>query len=272
MNWQEFVSFFQNITPETVFILVLAGFVAGFVNTLAGNGSAITMLVMSALDLPIAIANATNRMGVLAQSGVGALTFKHHQQEQKKELKLPQKALYACWGAVLGAQTASVIPRTWLEYSVAALMLFLLWLVLKEPQKWLVEQDKAKSLSWYNELFLFLGIGFYGGYIQIGVGALLLVGLVRGCGFAVQTANLLKNSLVFFFTIPAFCVFWWHGQIHWAVGLVLVLGQVLGAWLAATLGSKHPKASIGIRCLLIASIIAGFLLYSGLFSGLRKVS
>ncbi|TAF33958.1 MAG: sulfite exporter TauE/SafE family protein [Cytophagales bacterium] len=261
---------FWGLDTSTICLLLLGGLVAGFINTLAANGSAVSLLMMSSLDISTSMANATNRVGVLVQSAVSSLTYKHA-QEHKVAFNFLPKVIYSCIGSVLGAQCASFMPRQWLEYSVAGLMLFLLWLVWSEPQKWLKTTSEPQKLAWYEDLLIFLGIGFYGGYIQMGVGALLFVALVRGCGLSIKDANLFKNSLVFFFTIPAFLVFVWNKQIHWPVGIVLVFGQSLGAWLAARFGSKHPQASKIVRYLLIICIVAGFFLYSGLLAWLWEL-
>ena len=84
--------------------LVVAGFIAGFINTIAGGGSLITLPVLIFLGLPPSIANGTNRIGILLQTFTGAVGYR------SKGIKTFPFSIYcgisALIGSVIGAQIA----------------------------------------------------------------------------------------------------------------------------------------------------------------------
>lgn len=233
----------------------LAGLAAGFINTLAGNGSAITLPMLSMLGLPAGMANGTNRVGVAAQSLTGYLTFR------KKGVHTDGAALWwlivpAVVGSVAGAQLAVELHEKYLNLALSCLMALLLYLVVKDPERWLAAATPNPSgFRSVKTTLLMLAVGLYGGFIQAGVGILILAALVLGAGYSLNQANSIKSLLVFAFTIPALFIFIINGQVNWYLGLLLTVGQTAGAWAAATFAVKIPRANYWIRLLLIAVIV-----------------
>ena len=80
-------------------LLVGGGFLAGIINTLAGNGSAITLPLLISMGLPANEANATNRVGVLLQTLTAILTLKR----SKRTLVLVRKSLWYYIPTILGS-------------------------------------------------------------------------------------------------------------------------------------------------------------------------
>jgi uncharacterized membrane protein YfcA len=66
-------------------LLIITGILAGFINTLAGSGSLITLPLLMFMGLPANIANATNRIGIFLQSAVGAVSFRQNKVFEYKE-------------------------------------------------------------------------------------------------------------------------------------------------------------------------------------------
>jgi len=234
---------------------IFTGFVAGIMNTLAGNGSALTLPVLVLLGLPTGVANGTNRIGVLVQSLTGYLTFKKGGMSADtaafKWLVIPAVA-----GSVAGAQKAVVLHEKFLNLALACLMLLLLYLTLKNPAQWLTtQQPNAHKLRNAKTLMLMFLVGIYGGFIQAGVGIIILTALVPFAGYSLTQANSIKSLLVLAFTIPALLVFILNGQVNWLLGLLLSVGQALGAWVAATFALRVARANVYIRYLLIAVIV-----------------
>lgn len=255
-------------TPWFIYLLAaLAGLVAGIINTLAGNGSAITLPILALLGLPTGMANGTNRVGVAAQSLVGYLTFR------KRGVRAGGSAMWwlitpAVLGSVLGAQLAVELNEKYLNLALSCLMVLLLYLVIKNPERWLAAQtpNKAKLRSLKTLLLMFV-VGLYGGFIQAGVGILILATLVLGVGYNLTQANSIKSLLVFAFTLPALFIFLVNGQVNWPLGLLLTVGQSMGAWLAATFAVKIPQANAYIRWLLIGVIVVAIIHFGRHFIG-----
>jgi hypothetical protein len=235
-----------------------AGIVAGGINTLAGAGSLITLPLRLLMGLSPHEANATNRLGVLFQSASGMYAFRRND-------RLPvtdglRYVLPSALGAILGAAVAATIASAALRYSILAAMILVLVLLFVDPQSWLrvASRDDGRHRHPLAVAMLF-AIGFYGGFVQAGVGVLLLAGLVLGCGRNLVEANALKLWIVLIATVPALILFLAYDQVRFGPGLSLSAGQMLGAYLAASYASRSETAALWIRRLLIVITIAAII-------------
>jgi uncharacterized membrane protein YfcA len=228
------------------------GFVAGFINTLAGSGSLITLPVLILLGLPANVANGTNRVGILIQCAVAVTTFWRHgsyKGQQPTGLIVP-----SVLGAVVGAQLAVNLDETLLERTIAGLMLFMLVLVIARPGRWLAEHDKEPALPYPLRFIIFFAVGAYGGFIQAGVGFFLLAGLVLAAGHSMVGSSALRNLIVLFFTVAALGVFIWNDQVRWGLGLLLAAGNGAGAWVAARMTIAHGARFVRYALIAILAI------------------
>lgn len=227
------------------------GLLAGFINTLASNGSLLTLPMLIFFGLSPSVANATNRVGVLVQTATSS-----YQYWRRGKLEYPDGS--ALWiitplllGSLLGAFVAVDLSEAVLNYSIAAVMGVMLLVVIFNLKP---EEHLNKFQPNITTFILFLLIGCYGGYLQAGVSLLLLATLFAH-GISYPIANGLKLSLVLLLTVPALAVFIWQGQVNWKVGAVLAAGQALGA----VLGGKVVFISgieKWVRYLLIFVIVA----------------
>lgn len=232
--------------------LLLGGFAAGIINTLAGNGSAITLSLLIFTGLPADMANATNRIGALVQTltAVGSL------KRSKRTKKLFKDSVWfiipSVIGSVIGAFIAVEIDPQLLRYIIGGIMLVLLVTILTNPKKWQRSTDTSKEhrtvLNW---ILIFL-IAVYGGFLQMGIGIMLLATLVLIAHYSLRDANIIKLLLALIFVLPAFIVFLFSGDIDWLPGGVLAVGQGIGAFIGARYILFLPKANLIIRWLLIA--------------------
>ena len=215
----------------------LAGFVAGFINTLAGSGSLLTLPLLILLGLPANVANATNRVGVLLQTIAAVATF-------GRRGALP---LAGSWkllvpsvvGGVVGAELAVDLDEALLRQTIGVLLLVLLGVMLLKPERWIAAHAAPREPRLLVEVPLFFAIGVYGGFIQVSVGLFLLAGLVLGAGYNLVGANALKNLIVLVLTAAALVVFVINDQVEWTFGLLLGAGQAAGAWVAARFAIKR---------------------------------
>ena len=249
------------IAPYT--LAILGGVVAGIVNTLAGNGSAITLpILMFTLGLDVRQAWGTNRVGVLLASLVGAGTFKQSGVLESKGILW--MLVPTVVGATIGATVATFLDAEAMHWVIAIVMVFILVVVLTQPKRW-IKQKGQKDLQAFEEVLdnprklsrtiSFFFVGVYGGFIQMGVGFLLLAVLVLQARYDLVKANAIKVVIVMAFTIPALIIFHCKGMVEWPIGLLLAAGQCVGAWIAARFASRHPRADVWIRRLLIVMII-----------------
>jgi hypothetical protein len=211
--------------------LAVVGFVSGFLNVLAGGGSLLTLPLLIFLGLPAAVANGTNRVGVLCQNIFAIGSFRRHRV-------LPMKLALICTapsllGSWLGAELAVEIDERLFQRLLAGIMIGVLIIILLDPAKRLRgDEQHFTPLRLAVLLVSFFFIGIYGGFVQAGVGFLILPALLVH-GFDLVRANAVKIFVILAFTVPALAVFVWHGQVDWLLGFVLAAGNASGGWLAS---------------------------------------
>lgn len=250
------------MTLTQILLLIILGLLSGFINMFAGGGSMLVVPFLIFLDLPANMANATNRVAIFLQNIVSTTTFK---QKKILDFKTDYKLLIpTCLGCAIGAYTAVDTQDDILEKVIGGLLIIMFFMVLLDPSSWIktnIEHAKAKNPI--LRFIIFLGIGFYGGFIQIGVGFFMLAGLVLGCGFDLLKANALKVFLILIYTSIALIIFSNHGLINWQIGFILSCGNMAGAWIGARLSVKWGARYI--RYILLISLILVALKLWGVF-------
>jgi uncharacterized membrane protein YfcA len=106
---------------------------------------------------------------------------------------------------------------------------------------------------------LFLAVGFYGGFIQMGMGVFFLVVTVLIMKINIIDANALKTTIVAIYTIVVVFLFHRNGLIEWKLGLTVAIGQSVGGYLTADIASRYPEADRWAYRLLIIVIIFALL-------------
>ena len=232
--------------------VVGAGIFAGFINTLAGSGSLVTLPLLIFIGLPANIANGTNRVGILLQNIVGVGSFRQNDALDTRGTVI--LSIPAILGSIIGAQIAVDLDEALMERVIGVIMIMMLIVMVLSPSRWV--QGQMKNMegrpAWWK-LVIFFFIGIYGGFIQAGVGIFLLAGLVLAVGYDLVRANAVKNGIVLLFTVSALLVFVINGQVDWIVGLVLAVGNMIGAWLAAKVAVE--KGAKWVHRLLVVVII-----------------
>lgn len=240
---------------STIIIAVLGGFLAGVVNTLAGNGSVITLSILTeVMGLPGTIANATNRVGILFQGFASSAGF----IKNKKYAVVRHTKLYvavATVGAIIGVYAAMSISNDQFKAIFKYLLLFMLLIVLVNPKRWLIKNSEAAVQNLYISIPAFLLLGFYGGFIQMGMGVFFLAISVLIMKINIIDANALKTFIIALYSIVVVAIFHWNGMIDWKVGLIVAAGQATGGYLTADISSRYPNAEVWAYRLLILVII-----------------
>jgi uncharacterized membrane protein YfcA len=238
------------MSPEEAVLLLAVGVVSGFINTLAGGGSMLTLPALMMTGMPADLANGTNRVAVLAQSITGAKGF-------DQAGKLDRGALVGIiaptvLGAGLGAAMASVLPNTWLKPILLTVMAIVALSLLVPSGTKPIESDKLPAGGVIAWLALF-GAGLYGGFIQAGVG-FILVAIVSGVlHYDLLRSNALKLVCTSIFSGVALIIFALQGQVLWLTGIVLALGSVLGA-LASVRFAINVDESV-LRSILVIMVL-----------------
>ncbi|SDB83259.1 sulfite exporter TauE/SafE family protein [Williamwhitmania taraxaci] len=217
---------------DIISILIIAGFLVGFINTIAGSGTVITYSLFMGMGMPANITNGTIRLGVILQTLAATFNFKRQGiLDYKRGLKL---SIPVAIGSIIGAQSAALIDTKIFEKLLAFIMLSMIFFLFRSPDKWIYGQVAKQELkiSW-KQWILFLSIGFYGGFTHIGVGIFLLAGLVLSAGYDLVRGNAIKILAVLVYSPLALIVFMVNNQVDYRIGLISAIGNVFGGILAS---------------------------------------
>lgn len=214
-------------------LLAILGLVAGTLNVLAGGGSFLTLPMLIFLGLPAGVANGTNRVGILIQNVSAVRRF---QQEKVFDRRAALwSALPATFGAGLGTWIALYIEDADFQRILAFLMVAVTLISFWTPSR--TDDDAVDEVprQAYGTLAAgFFVVGLYGGFVQAGVGFLILAATTFA-GLDLVRGNAVKVLAVLCFTALSLTIFAWNGKVHWPYGLALAAGTFFGGQLGARL-------------------------------------
>ena len=229
-------------------VLIVAGAAAGFINALAGGGSAITIPILTEM-VGINTANGTNRIAIFLANLTAIAGYQKGDAVPWRRVGV--LVIPTVIGAAAGAWLSTVTPPDVLRLVFAGVLLLVAASVVLRPSRWLEERNAALHEPWRS--IVFLGIGFYGGFVQAGVGFILLAGLVLGAGMNLVNGNAAKVVLIAAYSPLAILLFARASQVDLAVGAVLAVGQMSGAWAGSRLAVL--KGAAWIRWVLVAAAL-----------------
>ncbi|WP_420458692.1 sulfite exporter TauE/SafE family protein [Neolewinella sp.] len=240
-------------------IALLGATLAGAINTLAGNGSAITLtILMEVLGLPADVANATNRVGIVTQGAAGTWAF--HRAGRLRVTAGRQREMWlivvlTSLGAILGIWLSLIVDNATFRTIFRYLLVVMLAVVLVNPKRWLVATHPEAALSLWVAVPAFFAMGVYGGFIQMGMGIFFLALMVLVAKYEIIQANVVKGIVVTIYTGIAVAIFAWRGLIDWPMGLLMAVGQTVGGYLTAKYAANHPRAGVWAYRLLVVVIV-----------------
>ena len=256
----EFIANIDIYSWQGIAILVVAGFLVGVINTIAGSGTAITYSLFMLMGLPAAAANGTIRLGVIMQTLAASINFK-----RKNALDVQKGIIIGIptvVGTVVGALIAVRINEDLFEKIIGSVMVLMLIFIFYKPERWIEGKESLRTQRkpiW--QILIFFVIGIYGGFIHIGVGIFLLAGLVLFAGYDLVKANGLKVFIVFLYSPFALMVYVMNDQVHYALGLISAIGNLAGGILASRYavdwGAKFIRWFLIIVIILFASKLFG---------------
>lgn len=238
--------------------LFFVGIIAGFINTLAGGGSILVLPVLILAGIPSPVANATNRVAILFQNATGTYHFHKHNQLQVRSIT--HIAVSAIIGAILGSILAVKVDSVLFDKILGVILIVILILMFRSHKQ---RNRFTKALPKWLEILIFFAIGFYGGFIQVGVGFLFLASLNLIEEYNLVQANAVKVFIIMCYTIFAVIVFTISGKVLWKYGLIIAAGNMIGAYLGVKAAIKKGEKFIRI-VLMVAVFIACMKLF-GIF-------
>jgi uncharacterized membrane protein YfcA len=236
-------------------LLVFVGFIAGMINILAGGGSLLTLPMLIFLELPPNIANATNRIALIIQNIFAVKGF------QSKGVSTFPFSIYlaisATFGAIIGAYIAVDIEGEFFNKILAVIMVIIVFYMVFKPKvnaKEVMERLTGKYLWWGIVIFFFIGI--YGGFIQAGVGFIILLALSSINRLSLVKSNAVKVFVVLIYSLSAVAIFAYNDIINWKYGLILSIGNATGGWIMSRWSVKKGDGLVQIFLIIMVTVMA----------------
>jgi uncharacterized membrane protein YfcA len=217
--------------------------VAGFLNVMAGGGSLITLPILIFMGLPVAVANGTNRVAILAQNLAAVTSFRRQGYTDWRV-----GAAFAATtvpGAIAGAFVAIHVGEGLFRAILAAVMLLAV-VGLLFPARRDAAGGRVSPRGRVLAFVAFFGIGFYGGFIQASVGFLLMLVLHQVLRFDLVRTNMHKVLIILVFSVPALMVFVATGNVAWTTAIALAAGNSLGGVVATKVSVRGGEPAIRI--------------------------
>jgi len=220
----------------------MMGFIAGIINTLAGGGSNLTLPALMVMGMPADMANASNRVGIFLQSLWGSKAFFQHGELPLDDIKGIFFPLSI--GGIIGGLAASYAPVVYLKPVLLITMVSMSLIILIRPSVVVpkpgtpINAVRETPSSWF---WLFIS-GFYGSFVQAGVGFVLIIAFAGSLRYDLVKSNALKLLCTLGFTTIALSIFILRDQVAWIPGLILAAGMMAGAHYGVKLAIKaQPK-------------------------------
>jgi uncharacterized membrane protein YfcA len=241
--------------PLEYLLLIPVGFIAGFLNTVAGGGTLLTLPTLIFLGLPASVANGTNRIAILVQTFTAVKGFK-----SKGETMYPFSlylGISAFIGSFIGAKLAININGELFNKILALIMLMVLSIIVLKPKVNLATlTEKTTGRTLYISIIIFFFLGIYGGFINAGIGFLMLLILPYVNGLTLLKSNVTKVFVVCMYTVGAVIVFAYENKINYPLALILTIGNASGAWVASRWSVKKDDKVIKMFLIITVSSLA----------------
>jgi len=233
-------------------LLIIVGFFAGVINTMAGGGSLLTLPMLIFLGLPSGVANGTNRIAIILQNIMGTAGFR-----SKGINTFPFSnylGFFAFFGALIGAQIAVDIDDGLFNRILAIIMIAIVLLILFKPTFKLedvAERTTGKYLWISCVVFFFIGI--YGGFLNAGVGFIMILFFNYVNKLSLVKSNATKIAVALIYISGSLVMFAINGLVNWKYGLILAIGNMAGAWFSSRYAVK--KGDKFVKKFLVVAII-----------------
>lgn len=240
-----------------LFLLFGIGIFVGFINVIAGGGSSLTLPTLIFMGLDGAMANGTNRVAIFFQNFFAVASFR---KREFHEFQISGKlSLLTLPGAITGSILATKVSGVLFERILGGVLIFIVVSMFFSRSYTRGNRDQGEQRHWLIYPAL-VGIGFYGGFLQIGVGFLFMAALYHLLKLDLIRVNMHKVFIILVYTVPALVIFLLTGNINWKFGLSLAAGSAFGAWFGA-----HASVKGGEKVIRIILAVAILIMAAKLF-------
>lgn len=248
----------------TFIFLCLGGFLASFVDSIAGGGGLISMPVLLIAGLPPHLALGTNKFGGAA--GCFTSAYRYAKSGKTNNELLKNLVPFTIIGAILGVKCVLSISEEILNIMVFVMILVVA--IYTYTSKGLGTEDKFEELTKRNinlGRLLAFSLGFYDGFFGPGTGTFLAFALIKIYGFDFLNASANTKILNFASNFTALILFMFSGQILYRVAIFYAVSMMIGGYVGAKVAIKRGPTLIKPIFLVMAVGVAVKLIYQTVF-------
>lgn len=257
-------TFFEHHWIILYTFLVVMGFLAGFVDAVAGGGGLISMPALTFTGMPISMVLGTNKLQ--SAIGTGTAVFKYYKDGLINFRTVSRGLIMGFIGACLGATIANYVSNEFMRYLVPILMLGVFIFNVINPKLGVNEGKKRMDELMFFSIFGFL-LGFYDAFFGPGTGNFWIMAIVFFLGYTFLNASGYAKVLNLKSNLFSLIIFFWFGKVNILIGLIMACGQFAGGYMGAKMvilkGSKLVRPFF--MSIILINIIVLFyqLVYSG---------
>ena len=247
-------SLLAEITMWTLIFCIVAAFVAGFVDAVAGGGGLIQLpvLLWSFPVAPLASVLGTNKAVSVVGTSAAAITYRKKIAINTRVL-IPMMAT-AFAGSVLGAILATRVERAWFEPIILTILIGVGLVTIFRPE-FGKSHMQVRSPSPLLAPLLGLGIGFYDGLIGPGTGMFLVFGLVSLLKDSFLSASALAKFVNISTNLAALVIFIPGGHVMWLVAALMAPANLLGGFIGARTALNRGSVFVRIIFLVMLGVL-----------------
>jgi len=248
----------MDIGIDLLAILFCVGFVASFIDAIAGGGGLITIPALLMTGMPPAMALGTNKLQAMGGALSASLYFL-----RKRAVNLRDIWFILIW-VFLGSALGTLLIQS---IDVAIFKKILPFLILAIGLYFLIDEyDKPLLQTMWdneavNEAYRSILKGFYDGFFGPGTGSIMSLACVTLLGFNLPKATAHAKVMNFTSNLASFALFLLGGQILWKVGFVMMAGSILGANLGAKMVMTKGKTLIRPTVVIMSFMMTAKMVY-----------
>ena len=215
-----------NFSIEILTFLFFVGVVAGFLDTLVGGGGLLAVPALLLSGIPPIYVLGTNKFQ--GSMGTGIATFLLF-RKKKLDWNSVKNLMFASFiGSIVGGVIIQFVDTQFLSFVIPIVLVFIaIYFIISPKPKSTVGNSKPNKKF---ELFAVPVVGFYDGMFGPGAGSFFAMTGVMLKKLEIIQATILAKPLNFASNIAGFIVFFSFGHIAFLIGLLMMMGQMIGAF------------------------------------------
>ncbi|MCX8649384.1 TSUP family transporter [Gilliamella sp. B2776] len=250
------------MSDELLLLLFALATLAGFIDSIAGGGGLLTVPALLAVGLPPASALATNKLQSCGGSFSASLYFI---RERMVDLKQQKWAIICAFiGSALGTLSVMHIQANFLKLLLPILTISVGLYFLLSPTIGVNDRKSRLTIIQFAILPALI-IGFYDGFFGPGAGSFYALAYISLAGFNLTKATAHTKVLNFTSNLAGLIFFIVGGEVVWSIGLVMLVGQFIGARLGAKMVITKGRKLIRPMLITVSTIMSIKLFYENFF-------